>query len=214
MTIVAFEQHLTAEELDIWQGLDSPFQVQAFLDTLPYSAEQANRSPLRVMRERLAHCLDGALFAAAGLHRLGYSPVIVRMLPAPGTDDDHIVAIYERHGCFGALGKSNFVGLRFREAIYRTVRELVLSYFEVYFNSKGEKTLREYTVPLNLEPLDGVNWMWSDAGTDAIEQRLTTLRRFPLITPDMAAALAPMDRRSYRAGMLGTIEAGLYKPKT
>ena len=86
--------------------------------------------------------------------------------------------------------------------------------FEVYFNSKGEKTLREYTVPLNLEPLDGVNWMWSDAGADAIEQRLTTLRRFPLITPDMAAALAPMDRRSYRAGMLGTIEAGLYKPKT
>jgi hypothetical protein len=214
VTLAAFEQHLTTEELDIWKGLDSPFEVQAFLDTLPYSAERANRSPLRVVRERLAHCLDGALFAAAGLRRLGYPPVIVQMLPVPGADDDHIVAIYKRHGCFGAVGKSNFVGLRFREAVYRTVRELVLSYFEGYFNSRGEKTLRDYTMPLNLEPLDKIHWMWNDAGADAIEQRLTTLRRFPLISPDMASALAPMDRRSYRAGMLGTIEAGLYKPKT
>jgi hypothetical protein len=165
------------------------------------------------MRDQQAHCLDGALFAAAALRRLGYPPILVDLLPEPGTDDDHVLAIYKVNGYFGALAKSNYSGLRYREAVYRPLRELVLSYFEDYFNINGQKTLRAYTVPLRLSRMDGANWMWSDGGADAVEARLGKLRRIPLITPQMAAGLSAIDPLSFQAGMLGVNEAGLYKPQ-
>jgi hypothetical protein len=214
MALAYFEAQLDAGQLEAWRSLNHPFEVQAYLDAVPYSPEAINRSPLRVMRDRLAHCLDGALFAAGALWRLGYPPVLVQMLPVPSTDDDHILAIYKRHGCFGAVAKSNFVGLRFREAIYRTVRELVLSYFEVYFNSDGMKTLREYRAPLSLPRVDVLDWMTDDRAADAIEERLNHVRRYPLISPEMAADFSPMDRTSYQAGMLVVNPAGLYRPKS
>jgi hypothetical protein len=213
MTLSDFEAQLDAGQLKTWQSLNHPFEIQAYLDTVPYSPDAFNRSPLRVMRDGLAHCLDGALFAAGALWRLGYPPVLVQMLPVPGTDDDHIVAVYKRHDCFGAVAKSNFVWLRFREAIYRTVRELVLSYFEVYFNSDGMKTLRGYRAPLSLPALDVLDWMADDRAADVIEERLNHVRRYPLITPEIASELSPMDRTSYQAGMLVANPAGLYKPK-
>jgi hypothetical protein len=213
MTFSHFEAQLGAGQQDVWRNLNHPFEIQAYLDAVPYSPEAINRSPLRVMRDRLAHCLDGALFAAGALWRLGYPPALVQMLPVPGTDDDHIVAIYKRHGCFGAVGKSNFVGLRFREPIYRTVRELALSYFEVFFNSDGMKTLREYRAQLRLPPLDVMDWMTDDRGADEIEERLNHVRRYSLVDPRTAAELSPMDRISYQAGMLVVNPAGLYKPK-
>jgi hypothetical protein len=213
MTFSSFESQLDDMQLATWRNLKSPFEIQAYLDTVPYSPEDLNRSPLRVMRDRLAHCLDGALFAAGALWRLGYPPVLVQMLPVPGTDDDHIVAVYRRSGGYGAVAKSNFVGLRFREPVYRTIRELALSYFEVYFNAEGMKTLREYRAPLRLPSLDRLDWMTQDRGGDAIEERLNRVRRYPLITPEMAADLSPMDPTSYRAGMLVVNPAGLYKKK-
>jgi hypothetical protein len=211
MTFSRFEAQLDATQLSIWRSLNSPFEIQAYLDAVPYSPEEINRSPLRVMRDHLAHCLDGALFAAGALWRQGHPPMLIQMLPAPGTDDDHIVAVYERNGGLGAVAKSNFVGLRFREPIYRTARELVLSYFEVYFNSDGMKTLREYRPPLKLPELEVLNWMMDDGAADDIEERLSHWRHYPLITPDMAADLSPMDETSYRAGMLVVNPAGLYK---
>lgn len=211
--VAAFEAELSAEQRATWLGLASPNSIQAFLDSIPYSAEDANRSPLRVLRERQAHCLDGGLFAAAALHRLGYPALIVDLLPEPRTDDDHVLAIFRRNGCFGAVAKSNFTGLRFREPVYRSLRDLVMSYFEVYFNVRGEKTLRQYTVPLDLSTYDSQNWLTDDAAADAIEHRLPLLRRTALLTPAMIAELSPVDSRSYQAGMLGTDHAGLYRPK-
>ena len=207
-----FEEHLDKQQLEIFSSLGSPVQIQAFLDEIPYSAENANRCPLSVLRDRVAHCLDGALFAAAALRRIGYPPLVVDIFPEAGMDDDHVLAIYKREGHFGAVAKSNFVGLRFREAIYRTLRELVLSYFEDYYNVNGQKTLRSYTLPLNLKAFDKVGWMWSDAGVDAIEQHLSQMRRILVLTPQMVADLSPVDRLSYEAGMLGINAAGLYKP--
>ena len=147
------------------------------------------------------------------LRRLGYPPLIVDLLPEPGTDDDHVLAIFKKDGYLGAVAKSNFVGLRYREPIYRSLRELVLSYFEVYFNVHGQKTLRAYSMPLNLAAFDRLGWMWDDAGADAVERRLPRLRHISLITPEMAAGLSPVDKLSYAAGMLGSNPAGLYKPK-
>ncbi|MDX9954041.1 MAG: hypothetical protein RBT75_08095 [Anaerolineae bacterium] len=208
-----FESLLTPEELQAFRDLNSPAAIQAYLDETPYSAEERTRSPLNVMRDRVAHCLDGGLFAAAALRRLGYPPLLVDMLPEPETDDDHVLAIFKEHGCLGAVAKSNFVGLRYREPIYRTVRELVLSYFEAYYNVNGKKTLRAYTRIFNLARFDRHNWMWDETGVEIVEQRLYSLKSTPLITPEMTAQLQPVDPLTYRAGMLVVNPAGLYRPR-
>lgn len=208
-----FDAHLDKEQQELFATLDSPAKIQAFLDQVPYSAEGVNRCPLRVLQDRVAHCLDGALFAAAALRRIGYPPRIVDLLPEPGRDDDHVLAIYQRGRSYGAIAKSNCVGLRYREAIYRTIRELVMSYFEDFFNVEGEKTLRSYTRPLDLRTMDKFGWMWSDEGANAIEKRLGELRRISILTVQMIANLTPVDRLSYEAGMLGANEAGLYRPE-
>ncbi|NMC78250.1 MAG: hypothetical protein GYA59_02710 [Chloroflexi bacterium] len=208
-----FEALLDPAERQLVASLDSPARIQAFLDETPYSAEDANRCPLRVLRERKAHCLDGGLFAAATLRRLGFPPLIVDLLPEPGLDDDHVLAIYRLSGRYGAVAKSNFSGLRFREPVYRNLRELVMSYFEDFFNQQGQRTMRGYTRPVNLAAYDRLDWMTRDSGADAIEKRLYRLKCIPVLTLEMAAALHPLDALSFQAGMLGTNPAGLYRPK-
>lgn len=209
--VEAFEQALSHSERQAVARLTRPRDIQAFLDELPYSAEAIYRCPLRVLRERLAHCFDGALFAAAALRRLGCAPLIVDLVPST-RDDDHLLALYKREGHWGAVAKSNFVGLRFREPVYRTLRELVMSYFEQYYNVAREKTLWGYTVPLNLQAFDKLNWMSRDEPLERIAQRLDEIRRVPVLTATMIAGLSPVDERSYQAGLLGVNEAGLYRP--
>ncbi len=193
-------------------GLNSPPSIQAFLDETPYSTADFNRCPLRVLQDGVANCMDGALLAAAALRRLGWPALIVDLLPEPGSDDDHILAIYTRNGCFGAVAKSNFSCLRSREPVYRSLRELVMSYFDGYYNLQGQKTLRGYTRPVRLSAFDHLNWEVSDAGIEAIERHLYTLRPIYILSPEMAAGLAPMDPLSYRSGLLGSNPDGLFKP--
>jgi hypothetical protein len=209
--IETFERSLTKRERRAVSILITPAKIQAFLDEIPYSGEERYRCPLTVLRERTGHCFDGALFAAAMLRRLGHRPLILDMLPN-ARDDDHLLALYKRDDHWGAVAKSNFTGLRFREPIHRTLRELVLSYFEQYYNIAGEKTLRAYTVPLNLAAFDRLNWMTRDEPLDAIAQRLDEIRKVRLLTPRMIANLSPVDRRSLKAGTLGLNAAGVYKP--
>ncbi len=205
-----FDESLTKQERKAISALTTPAKIQAFLDEIPYSGEERYRCPLTVLRDGKGHCFDGALFGAAMLRRLGHPPHILDMLPN-ARDDDHLLALYKRNGHWGAVAKSNFSGLRFREPIYRTLRELVLSYFEQYFNALGEKTLRSYTVPLNLKAFDKQGWMTSDDNLEAIALRLDEIRKVPVLTRRMVANLSPVDQRSYQAGMLGVNEAGLYK---
>jgi hypothetical protein len=161
----------------------------------------------------MAHCFDGALFAAATLRRLGDPSLIMDMLPNE-RDDDHMLALYKRYGHWGAIAKSNFVGLRFREPIYRTLRELVMSYFEQFYNVEHAKTLRSYTLPLNLKYFDQWNWMITDDSLEQIAHRLDRIRKVPVLTQPMISNLSLVDERSYRAGLLEANEAGLYKPTT
>lgn len=213
MTVEKFETYLNAQQLALWAGLTSPAKIQAFLDEIPYSAEDANRCPVSVLQDLQAHCLDGALFAAAALSRLGFPPLIIDLQPEPGMDDDHVLALYRREGYWGAVAKSNYSGLRFREAIHRNLRELVLSYFEDYYNVDGLKTLRYYTRQLNLNQFNKVGWLWRNEGVDAIEQYLWQMKRIPLLSESMVANLSPMDKLSFEAGRLGSNPAGLYQPK-
>jgi hypothetical protein len=127
-------------------------------------------------------------------------------------DDDHLLALYKADGYWGAVAKSNFVGLRFREPIYRTLRELVMSYFEQYYNGEREKTLRSYTLPLNLKVFDKLNWMTSDESIESIAKRLDGIRKIPILTPSMTSNLSLVDERSYRAGLFAANEKGLFRP--
>jgi len=208
--VARFLAGLDDAERDLLLGLDSPARIQAFLDSVPYSSDPFYRCPRRVLRDRRAHCFDGALMAAAALRVLGYPPLVVDLYAE--RDDDHMLALWQRDGCWGALAKSNFAGLRFREPIYQSLRELVMSYFEDFYNVLGEKSLRGFTVPLDLAGLDGLAWMENDDGLDAVAQRLDALDRTPVLTAGMVAGLSRLDARSLAAGMLGADPDGLYRP--
>ena len=209
-----FESQLTPEESKFLDAMRTPADIQAFLDGIPYSAEVVNRSPLQVLRERQAHCLDGALFAATLLRCQGYPPLILDLQPDPGQDDDHVLALFKIDGCWGAVAQSNYTGLRFREAIHRTLRELVLSFFEDFFNGFAQKTLRYFTRPINLKRFDRQGWMWSSAGVDAVEEYIKKANLIPLITPAQAARLIDVEELSYQAGRIGINEQGVYQPKS
>ena len=206
-----FDRALTESEHRFISTLTTPAKIQVFLDEVPYSTEHIYRCPLRVLRERIAHCFDGALFAAVTLRRLGYPPLIMEMLPND-RDDDHMLAIYKRRRHWGAIAKSNFAGLRFREPVYRTLRELVMSYFEQFYNVDRARTLRSYTLPLNLKAFDALDWMTRDDFLEHISRKLDRIRKVPVLTQPMISALSLVDERSYQAGLMGANEAGLYKP--
>lgn len=209
--IQRFERMMTAVERRIVRRLTSPARIQAHLDEIPYSTDPFYRCPLRVLHDRRAHCFDGAVFAAAMLRRIGH-PALILDLYSNGRDDEHLLALFKVGGSWGAIAKSNFVGLRFREPVYRTLRELAMSYFEQYYNSAREKTLRGYTGPLDLKRFDRSEWLTQDGPLDLIAARTDELRRIPLITPAMARRLNPVDTRAYEAGLQGADPAGLFTP--
>src|ERR1051326_7843800 len=185
--------------------LRTPDQIQRFLDfDLGYNKEKGGetcRSPRRVLRDRIAHCMEGALLAAAALRVRGCPPLLVDLEAV--RDDDHVLAVFRRQGHWGAIAKSNYAGLRFREPVYRTLRELVMSYFEHYYNPRGEKTLRRYSRPVNLARFDRIGWMTAESELWAIPEHLAVIPHRPLLGPRMERRLARMDRRLYEAGMLG-----------
>lgn len=202
---------LTKAEQRVIESLTSPPKIQEFLDRTSYSTEDIYRCPHRVMRERRAHCFDGAVFAAAALRRLGFPPLVLELLPNE-RDDDHLIALFRRDGLWGAVAKSNFVGLRFRESVFRTLRELVLSYFEQFFNVAGEKTLRAYTLPLDLSRFDALRWTERDEPMDRIADALDRKRRVSILSDNAVRQLSLADERSRKAGLLGADAAGLFRP--
>ena len=205
-----FDRQLSPAEWLLLSGLDSPDAIQSFLNTIPYSEDKFYRCPLRVLRDRKGHCFDGALFAAMALRRLGHPALILELIPNE-RDDDHIIALFKQQTGWGAVAQSNFSGLRFREPVYRSLRELVMSYFEDHFNSTGEKTLRGYRGPVHLRTFDRLDWMSSDLGLDALSDGMDRYRIRPLLTEEMAANLSLADARSINAGLLGANPDGLFK---
>ncbi len=202
---------LNSSQRKIFSKINSPEKIQIFLDSIEYSLEPIYRCPLRVFNEKVGHCFDGAVFAAAALSQIGFQPIILDMLPN-NRDDDHILALFKIENYWGAIAKSNFVGLRFREPIFKTLRELVLSYFEQYYNTAKEKTLRGYTVPLNLKMFDKNNWHTNDETMELIAQKLDKIRKYKLLNKKMEKRLLQVDERTYSAGLIGVNEAGLFKP--
>ncbi len=208
--IESFRAAFSASDRAILSTLRRPIAIQEFLWDLPYSADEFYRSPRSVIRDRKAHCFDGALFAAAALRWIGFPPLLVNILPND-RDDDHVIALYRAGGHWGAVAKSNFAGLTYREPIHRTIREVVLSYFEQYYNVAREKTLRGYTAPVNLERFDKINWMGNDEHLQEVADALDSARKVKILTASMIRRLAPVDERSFRAGLMGSNPDGLFK---
>lgn len=191
-------------ELRRLRGLKHPYGIQQFLDAQPYHLADTAWSPRRVLRENTSHCYEGALFAAAALRVNGYPPLVIDL--EAEHDTDHVIAVFKHNGHWGALAKSNYTGCRYREPVYRTLRELALSYFEGYFNLRRERTLRTFSNPVNLARFDHRNWMTTEEPLWFIAEYLFTIRHFPLLKPQMAKLLHRVDERSFHAGCLGRAE--------
>ena len=200
----------TASEARLLRTLSTPERIQVFLDHLRYSHDPYYRSPRDVIRDRTAHCFDGAVFAAAALEAIGEPPLLLELLPND-RDDDHIIAVYRRRDRWGAVAKSNYVGLRWREPVYQSLRELVMTYFEPYFNLACERTLRGYTAPLNLRTIRGTDWFSDARAMDSIADGLDRVRKHKILTPAIVRSLTKLDPRSYRAGLTGADLRGLFK---
>jgi hypothetical protein len=197
------EFDFTRQELRSLQALRSPVGVQRFLDTMPYHLAETAWSPRRVLRERTAHCLEGAIFAAVGLRVLGFPPLLLDLEAIQ--DTDHVIAVFRLNGHWGAIAKSNFSGLRFRAPVYRSLRELTMSYFEDYINLRGDRTLRAYSRPVNLARFDRLHpgWMTSEGNLWWIPEHLAQIPHRRLLSPDIERSLSRADRRALEAGLVG-----------
>lgn len=200
----------TKEEKEFLKSFRDPWSIQIFLDSIAYNPAYECRSPRWVIRKRSAHCFEGALFAAAALDFLGHKPLIVDMKAF--NDDDHVIAVFRDEGYWGSVAKSNFTSLRFREPVYRSLRELIMSYFDFFFNIYGDKSLRSYSRPFNLASLNSRNWATTDDDLEYIGDKIESLYHFPVVTEKMIKKLNIASDSMLKAGMLGSIEEGLFKP--
>src|SRR3989304_1277215 len=167
-----------------------PHDVQRFLDEeIRYNSdtnpEVDYKSPRRVIETGTAHCVEGAIFAAAALENMGYKPLIIEMIALKNKDDDHFLAVFKKNMHWGAISKSNFNTLTYREPVYRSLREIVMSHFDYYFNTKGRKTLRRYSAPLNLKRFEKDNWKETEKDLVFIVDALNQVRHYELLTRTM-----------------------------
>jgi hypothetical protein len=191
----------TQSELRQLRALKNPAGVQKFLDELSYNLSYTARSPKKVLRDRTASCLEGGIFGAAALRVLGFPPLIFDL--EAEQDTDHVVAIFKVRSHWGAVAKSNFTGCRYREPVYRSLRELAMSYFNIYFNLRGERTLRRYSRPVTLARFDQLNWMTTEKPIWFVAEYLCEIPHVSLLTPAMEKNLTRVDRRTVRGEMVG-----------
>ena len=191
----------TSQELRTLRALKNPLGIQSFLDRIPYHLGTTAWSPRVVLRQQSAHCLEGAIFAAAALRALGQRPLILDL--EADDDSDHVICVYQQDGGWGSIGSSNYAGCRGRSPIYRTVRELALSYFEGYFNLRRKRSLRRFSRPVNLARFDAQGWMTSEKGVWFIVDHLFDIPHTPLLTKRMERNVARVDERSFQSGVYG-----------
>jgi len=198
------------KELEILNSFTTPESIQDYLDNMPYNPEPTCRSPRRVMQDRKAHCMEGCIFACSALEFIGYKPLLVYIIAV--RDDGHALAVYKKNNKFGSIAKSNFSGLRYRSPIYKNIRELVVSYFENYFNTNRELTLRKYTHPFRLTKKHFANWQTREDELYDVSDFIDLQKTYTIVTPKEAKSLRMVDERLFKAGLLGADTKGLYKP--
>ncbi len=195
---------LTKREKAILVRLDAPQKIQDFLDRLPVNFEkhgETHYSPRRVLREHKAHCIEGALLAAAALWLHGEKPLLLD-LKTRLFDDEHVVALFRRNGWWGAISKTNHAVVRYRDPVYRTVRELAMSYYHEYFRDHdGRKTLVSYSRPFDLRTL-GDGWVTADEDLWHLDDVLNAVPHYPFVPPSNSRFIrraTPFERRVLNA---------------
>jgi len=200
-------QRFDAPQRKTLRRLTTPAKIQNFLDEeIAYNREPRGAtcySPCTVLRERVAHCMEGAMLAAMALRHLGHPALLVDLEAV--RDSDHVLAVYRVNGRWGALAKSDYAGLRSREPVYLSIRELAMSYCEHYYNAAGEKTLRAYSRPVNLARFDSLAWMTTLDELWEIPTYLCGIPHTRILTPLMERSLARTDRRLFAAGRVGGV---------
>jgi hypothetical protein len=211
MTKAEMRRMWTAAERAELARIDTPAKVQKYLNALAYDPEPGTASPRRIMREKKANCFEGALFAAAAFRFHGRPPLLVDM--RSWNDEDHVLAVFRQNESWGCVAKSNYTVLRFREPIYRSIRELMMSYFDVYFNPIGQKTLRAYSVPFDVSRFDSIGWMTTEEDISDIGDALDRAQHYKVLTAAQIRSLQMTDPALVKAGLLGADTSGLYAPK-
>jgi hypothetical protein len=194
---------LTPTEFAVLRRLDSPRKIQAFVYGLNQNFELGGETCLtvrEVLRARRAHCIEGAMLAACAFWVHGEPPLLLDMRAVH--DFDHVIALYRRHGLWGAISKTNGIFLRSRDPVYRDLRELAMSYFHEYTNRRNHKTLREYSVPYDLRRLEARVWVSGDRGAWEVAAALDDIRHFRLVAGRHLRLVSGRDPLERRAGAL------------
>ena len=193
--------------------LDTPQRVQAFLNAIPINHEldgETVHSVRNVLRHRRAHCIEGAFVAACALWIHGEPPLVMH-LDCDLSDYPHVITLFRRHGAWGAISKTNGVALRYRDPVYRSLRELALSYFHEYSDKRGRRTLRSYSGAFDLRRMDARMWVSSDADCWDAHDRLAALRHYPLVKPRIVPHLSRRD--PFEQKMAGAVQYPKPKPR-
>lgn len=192
----------------VFKKLNSPAKVQDFVDEIPINFEshgETCRSPFMALKNKEAHCMEGALLAAACFWHNGQRPMLmdlktmVRPRSPREKDDDHVVALFKENGYWGAVSKTNHAVLRYRDPIYKTVRELALSYFNEYFLDNGKKTMRSYSAPFSLFQYDD-DWLVSKQDVWRIPEELDDARHFKILPNSSSCRLRLADPIEIKVG--------------
>ena len=191
-------------EFIVLARLSTPEKIQAYLNAIPINHEPDGETVLsvrEVIRQRRAHCIEGAMLAACALWVHGEPPLVMH-LDCDESDYPHVLTLFRRNGAWGAISKTNGAPLRYRDPIYRTLRELTMSYFHEYSNRRGHKTLRSYSGSFDLRRIDTALWVTNAKSCWETHDRLTDLRHYPLITPRQARMLSRRDKFERQAAKL------------
>ena len=203
-TIKKVFSSLTEKELKVFKSLNTPKKIQDFLETLPINFEEKREtcfSPRQVLQRKTAHCFEGAAFAAAVLMFYGEKPLLLDLVSA-FEDDDHVAALFRDAGHWGAITKTNHGVLRYREPVYRTVRELAMSFFHEYFLDSGKKTLRAFSKPFDLSKFNNQNWVTSNDNLFNIARAIDDSPHEKILTQNQIKKLRKADPIEVKMGKI------------
>lgn len=197
-------ENFKKEELQIIVKLSTPKKIQDYVNALPINFERKGEtclSPREVLRRKTAHCAEGAMFAAVALWYHGQKPLLLDIKTSKN-DYEHVVALFKKHGHWGAISKTNHAVLRYREPVYKTIRELALSYFHEYFKDNGTKTMRRYSAPFDLSALKDQTWIISTEDVWDVIFELNQSRHFNILSKGQLKDLRKADPIEIKAGKL------------
>ena len=198
------KNNIPEKELKILKKLNTPVKIQNFLDKMPINFEEngdTGFSPMTVLRKKICHCTEAAVLAALALRIHGYPPLVLD-LTASRYDFDHVIALFQKDGKWGAISKTNHAALRYREPIYASIRELAMSYFHEYIDDKGRKNLRSYSPPVNLKRFDKLAWMHTYEEITYIPEYLAEVKHFPMLNRKQIRNLRRSDEIEIQAGKI------------